>query len=169
MSNSNSPADVIQTGAGTPELVAQLAEERKRNADISARLEEATKARIAAETERRKTDANAKVDAWERDGRLSGNATKEARAFYTALAVGEAVTAEGFEKVIAALPKFDTKRVAENAEGQIAVPTVTKDDFAKAATNPEVSKRIAAAVALRQKDNPKFTFSDLRREVEAVK
>lgn len=169
MSTNNLPADVTSGGAGPSELVVQLAEERRRNTEISAKLDAERQARIAAERERLKTDANAKVDAWERDGRLTGNATKEVRAFYAALASGETVTPEGFERVIAALPKFDTSRIAAAAQPQIPAPGVSRDDFAKAATNADVAKRIAAAVAHRQKDNPKFTIADLRREAEAAK
>ena len=123
--------------------------------------------------DKKKTEANAKVDAWEREGKLSGNATTEARLFFVALAAGEPVTVEGFEKMIAALPKFDTKRISQGAGAGDAAPKtttdVTLDDFAKSATNPDAAKRIGTALAARQKTNPKFTRTDLFRELKEGK
>jgi len=161
------PTTNIPATPGTPDVAAQLATERARSAELQTKYDAERQARELAEKGRLKTDANAKVDSWEKEGKLSGNGTAAAREFYVALACGEAVTPAGFEKVIAAMPKFDTSRIAADGLPQKPVLNVSKEDVDKAATNAEAAKRVSAEIAQRQKENPKFTIHDLRRELAA--
>lgn len=156
-----SPAAQLVALRARTELLAKLESD---NAELLIKLESERQARKAADTERLKTVANAKVDEWQREGRLSGNATARVRSFYVKLVTGERVTTEDFANVLDALPRFHVSRIVEST----AAPTVTREDFARAATHPEVSKRIAAAVTHRQKSNPNFTRENLRVEVEQL-
>jgi ClpP class serine protease len=147
------------------------------DAEVEVRIAENTAKLTAMEAdlkkeriEKAKIEASAKVDAWERDGRISGNATTEVKSLMSAIAAGEAVTMDMVAKMIETLPKVDTSRVAGGA-GKTAtteVSGVTKDDFAKAAIDATASKKIRDAVALRQKTDPKFNTEALRREVCAA-
>ncbi|HXG58122.1 MAG TPA: S49 family peptidase [Thermoanaerobaculia bacterium] len=124
--------------------------------------------REAAEIEKSKAIANAKVDSWEREGKISGNATLAVREVYVAAATGQTVTAEQIEKMVAALPQIDTTRVAKEAIKRAdpnAKHDVTIEDFKKSATDANAARRIDAAVRDRQRTDPKFTRDDLRREL----
>lgn len=131
---------------------------------------------VAAEKDSKRVIANAQVDAWEREGIVSGNATAKVREVYVAAATGETVTPEMVAGMVAALPKLDTTRLSavaapskESQDVNAGAGTVTLDDFAKAATDAKASQKIAAVIAERQKTNPKFTRDDLRRELEQKK
>lgn len=87
---------------------------------------------------------------------------------------GETLSADGFEAFMSVMknaPKMDTSRIAANltrgtkVKGAPEMPTA--EDFANI-TKPKHSKRIAAMVAFRQQENPKFTAQDLYREVVGV-
>jgi ClpP class serine protease len=147
------------------------------DAEVEVRIAENTAKLTAMEAdlkkeriEKAKIEASAKVDAWERDGRISGNATKEVKSLMSAIAAGEPVTMDMVAKTIEALPKIDTSR---HGEGAGKVPTaeahgVTKADFEKVATDAKAAKRISDAVAIRQKTDPKFDSDALRKEVFAA-
>lgn len=125
--------------------------------------------REVSEKEAKKTAANAKIDSFVTDGRLSGKSEERGRAILVSLASGETVSAEAFEQFVESLPKLDTTRVAENAQQRGGSGTVvTLDDFAKAATSTECSKKIQTAVMERRKTSPKFTSQTLERELRAA-
>jgi ClpP class serine protease len=100
--------------------------------------------RATAEKEKLKVAANAQVDAWERDGRLTGNATAKVRTIYVAVATGEPVTTTQVEEMIAALPQFDTGRIAApNVTGQAKSPNTdapTREDYAAAERGNRTAK-----------------------------
>jgi len=115
--------------------------------------------RIAAEerTQRLTTEANSRVDTWEREGRLTGNATAEVRKVYVAAVTGQPITPASIEAMINALPKFDTKRISQDAKKQPdnktpEVPTLEdwvafdgrRDSAAKAKINNYVQSLVAA-------------------------
>lgn len=139
-------------------------QEKRTKAEATAKVEaEAKEAALRAKV---KTEAEAQVEAWQREGMITGNATAAVKTFYVALATGEKVTADGFAAVMAALPKFDTTRLSANLEPKPAVaPDVTLEDFKRQAIDAKAAQRIKAAVTLRQKENPKFATEDLRREL----
>jgi signal peptide peptidase SppA len=79
---------------------------------------------------------------------------------------------DGFLSVLKNTPKMDTSRIAGGLQklskekaGAPEMPTA--EDFANI-TKSKHSKRIAAMVAFRQQENPKFTAQDLYREVVGV-
>jgi hypothetical protein len=163
------------------ELKAQIGlPETATDAEVSAKLTALQSAATRlGQTETQLKEANARtakaaVEAWERDGLISGNAAKEAHVIYAALSAGENVKPEQFAAFVAALPKIDTSRVAANVKQIAQNPAgedgeeVTLDDFKKQATSAVAAKRIHAAVAARKTTNPKFTAADLRRELAAA-
>lgn len=100
--------------------------------DLETKLASEKEARITAETARLTAEATAQVETWQREGRISGNATAAVKEFYVGLmtADGKAITPEKFASVMAALPKVSTERIAETAkttEEPEAKPT--KADF----------------------------------------
>ncbi len=184
-----SPAPAMKNGSVSPQLAAMKTKENgmftpefkksiglpeaATDAEVSAEIERmrAAAARTdAAEKESKRTIAKAQVDAWEREGKISGNATERVRVLFVAASTGEKVTPEMVADMVAALPKFDTTRVSDKAGKGDAQPALTADvtleDFGKSATNPEAAKRINMALAARQKTNPKFTRSELYRELK---
>jgi ClpP class serine protease len=112
-------------------------------------------------------EANALVDGWEREGKISGNGTAKTRVVAVAIASGQPVTMAMFTEHMAAMSKLDASRIATGAGKVPAAEAsgVTKSDFDAAALDPKASQKIRDAVALRQKTDPKFTSQDLRREV----
>jgi hypothetical protein len=152
----------------------QAAENRARTAEADLAKERAKS--TEAEKSSATIAANAQVDAWEREGLVSGNATAKLRDVYVAAATGAPVTKDMIAGMVAALPKLSTTRVGADAkpsqESQdlaAAAGNVTVDDFAKAATDAKVAQKIAAVVAERRKTNASFTRDDLRRELEQQK
>jgi signal peptide peptidase SppA len=152
---------------GTPEVSAQMAALQRENAELKAKAELDEKNRREAERKAAVTEASAKVDGWEKDGRISGNAATAVRKLMITSASGETVTPAMVAETIDALPKLDASRIATGV-GKVApaeASGVTKSDFDAAALDPKASQKIRDAVALRQKTDPKFTSQDLRREV----
>lgn len=97
----------------TPVADPELAKLRAQVEELTEKVAKANEEKAKAEVDRVKAEANAKVDGWRRDGLISGNATEQVRALYVAAATGEGVTADQIEKMIAALPKIDTSRIAD--------------------------------------------------------
>jgi ClpP class serine protease len=137
--------------AETPnaDVTAQLAEATKRNEELAAMLKSEQDKRTAAEEQvkaatldRLKASAEAQVNAWQADRRITGDAAAAVRSFYVALATGEAVTAEGFAAIIAALPQIDTSRVTADLPKQPAADAdkPTRDDFAADQTGDRKAK-----------------------------
>jgi capsid assembly protease len=162
----------MTTTAPAIDFAAQLETERQKNATLAAELIAEKKERLKAETERHRTEANAKVDTLERDGKLSGNATTAFRKIYVAVACGETISTADLDSMAATLPKINTNRTAANADkdasSRTIVSGVTLEDFDKAGTDVAASKRIAVAVNERRKANPKFNASMLRSEMRAA-
>jgi signal peptide peptidase SppA len=156
--------------AGNLDVAALLEKQQKENSELKAQLETMQAEKKKAEIEKAKIEASAKVDAWERDGRISGNATKEVKSLMSAIAAGEPVTMDMVAKTIEALPKIDTTRQAEGAGKTPAAEAhgVTKADFEKAHVDAKAAKKIAAAVAERKKTDAKFDQAALRKEVFAA-
>jgi signal peptide peptidase SppA len=167
---SNMTTNALPANAGNPDVTAQLAQLQRENAELKAKAELDEKNRKDAERKAAVVEASAKVDAWERDGRISGNATVAVRSLMTAVAAGEPVTMDMVAKTIEALPKIDTSRQGEGAGKVPAAEAhgVTKADFEKVATDAKAAKRISDAVAIRQKTDPKFDSDALRKEVFAA-
>lgn len=155
--------------AMTPE--AELEKVRAEMAGLRKELADEKAERAKAETERKRTEANAKVDAFEREGKLTGNATAAFRTVYTKIACGEPVTIAEMDALAAALPKFDTTRVAANATPPPADPTIpTAEDFRKAdGGDVNAKKKIDAHVkSLVAKDGNKKQYATAYREARAA-
>src|SRR5688572_7777973 len=143
MSKGNTPAPVddnVTATADTPDVAAlqiQVEELKKIANDAKA-------AAVAAESERMTVEGNAQVDAWQREGFISGNATAEVRAYYLGL---DKTARPAFAKVMAALPKFDTSRVAVNLAPKVEAHGATLDDFTKIGVDKEASARLYDALS----------------------
>lgn len=133
MSDTKKAEDLEKTTeADIQELAA--AHEAQRVA-MQAQIDELTKLAKAnedrareAELQKLTTEANAKVDGWEREGKISGNGTAKVRAVYVAIATKQAVTTAMIEEMVAALPKFDTTRVSEKAKETTTTDTKPSRD-----------------------------------------
>lgn len=163
------PAAEKQNPAGAVTLTAEeIAAIQRENAQLKEDKAKSDELAASAVKEKLSIAANAKVDAWLHEGRISGNATEKVRSFYLALATGEKVTTEQFEGVVAALPQFDTKRVAADVKpsSQQPEPAVSLEDFKKAAFDNAAAGRIMAVVEHRKANgSPKFTSRDLEAEL----
>lgn len=127
MSKNSTPAEA---NTEQPAITAEEFEALKAKlSEVNGKLAAAETAREAAEIEKKTAQANATVDGWERDGKLSGNATAKVRELYVAASIGTAVTAEQIAGMVDALPKFDTTRVSANVKPADAGATLTADDF----------------------------------------
>jgi ClpP class serine protease len=143
---------------------------------LEARLAEADKRAALADIEKKATDANAAVDQWLREGAITGNAETEVRRVYVKACKGETVTAEDIQKMVGAMPRFSTARVAAPPNGTsrpnpgaVSTGHVALDDFTRMASDPAAAQRVNAAVAARQKTDAKFTARDLYRELTGSK
>lgn len=141
--NTHPPADE------NPKIVAM----QKRIDELTAITQASEERAAKAERDRLTTEANAKVDGWEREGSLSGNATAAVRDVYVAAVTGQTITAEQVEKMVAALPKIGGDRLAKTAKADEG-DKPTKADFtaaerkgdvtAKAKIDAYVKKQLAA-------------------------
>jgi hypothetical protein len=147
----------------------QAAENRARTAEAdpqkSARKVRRRRSRLAS------IAANAQVDAWEREGLVSGNATAKLREVYVAAATGAPVTKDMIAGMVAALPKLDTTRIAEEAK-----PSQESQDVRERRRQRSPTSRSPAATSRHRaedrgrgrrasKTNANFTRDDLRREL----
>lgn len=108
---------------------------------------------VKAEAERIKTEAEAKITQWTREGRLTGNAVEAVRKVFVAASSSQPVAAADVEAMILALPKFDTSRVAGDAAPPAsATDAPNREDFkafdrgdraAKAKVDAHVKKLVA--------------------------
>jgi ClpP class serine protease len=157
-SQNTAETEVPNTAEENPKILEMQARLAKMEADLNAERS----AREAAVKEKLTAEANAKVAEWEREGRITGNATAQVREVYVAVATGEKVSAEQIEKMVAALPKFDTSRVAPAAskEKETTSDAPTKEDFlAFEKGNKKASAKVNAYVTgLVAKDSSK-TFT----------
>lgn len=118
MSDTKTAEDQEKTTEAEIKKLAAANEEQR--VAMQAQIDELTKLAKAsedrakeAELQKLTTEANAKVDGWEREGKFSGNGTAKVRAVYVAIATKQAVSSAMIEEMVAALPKFDTTRIAE--------------------------------------------------------
>lgn len=156
--------------ADNPEVTALQASfdaAQKRNADLQAQIDAHDAEKKAIEAAAKKTAANAQVDAWASEGRISGSSADAVREVYIAAATGKTVTAEQIANMVSTLPKINSTRIAAAAKGSPSESSVTANDFVLAGNDVAASRRISDEVNHRRKENPKFTYEDLRRELTA--
>lgn len=90
--------------------------------EVLAKLANAESRAVAAELKERKATANARVDAWMREGSLTGNSVEAGRKIYVAASTGVAITASDIEAFVATLPKLGAtagQRIAATASKEI--------------------------------------------------
>jgi hypothetical protein len=141
-----------------------LEAEKKRNEELRARVAQLQTESRLAERSALIAKADAAVDQWQREGRISGNATVRTREIYRAVACGDQVTLSMFSAWIDSLPRIGTVCSRETPSNRMH-STIAPQDFTKAATDPAAAQRIRDAVSVRQKTDPTFTTEKLEKEV----
>lgn len=117
-SNDAAAEHETEAPAITAEAFAEMSERLTQMQGMLTKSEEdrvaAAAAQKLAEDKAKTTEANARVDAWERDGSITGNATPKVREVYVAVCTDQPVTPAQIEAMVAALPKLDTTRISES-------------------------------------------------------
>jgi hypothetical protein len=154
----------------TPEMVSEITALKAEVEDLR-KIAKANEALAkTAEIDKLTTQAKAQVEAWMREGKLSGNSVAKVEAIYVAACTGQPITRVAIEEMMAALPRLSTSRLAtdaKSAETQENKPTA--DDFRAADKgNHKMKTRIDLYVKSLCVADPKKNYVAHMREARAA-